>query len=589
MSPDPLTFQILWDRLLAMVEEQARVLVRTAFCSTVREAEDLSFGLFDRQGRMVAQAATGTPGHVNAMAATVVHFLDRFPLATMRPGDHFMTNDPWLASGHQHDLTLVTPAFSAGRAVGLIASTCHQVDIGGRGQTADGGSVFEEGLALPIMRICTDGRLHEDVRVIIRSNVRHPEQVEGDILSMITAGETAAAGLASLLAEFGMTDLDALAAGILDRTETATRAAIRDCPQGSWSRALTLDGFGSPIRLCCRLTIAGDEVLCDFAGSAPALPRGVNLVMNYTAAYAAFGVKCVVAPHLPNNAGALAPIRVSAPLGSVLNVERPWPVAARHIIGQFLPELVMDCLAQAMPGRVPASGASCVWTAQLRGGGGGAHDPRFDAVFFNAGGTGARPTLDGLDATAFPSGIRATASEVVEAIAPIVVWRKELAQGSGGDGCRRGGLGQVVEVATRSGEAFTVFALYDRIRHAAQGRSGGLDGQPGAAWLKSGSALAGLGQQEIPAGDRLCLRLPGGAGFGPPEDRAPALVAVDVADGRIAADHARRVYRVALAADGTLDPEATRTLRATAVIGAACPGLPERLVATPIAEDIEDR
>lgn len=561
MTPDPLTLQVLWDRLLALVEEQARVLVRTAFCSTVREAEDLSFGLFDRRGRMVAQAATGTPGHVNAMAATVVHFLDRFPLATMRPGDHFVTNDPWLASGHRHDLTLVTPVFFRDLVVGLIASTCHQVDIGGRGQTADGTSVYEEGLALPIMRICTNGRLHEDVRVIIRENVRQPDQVEGDILSMITAGETAAAALSALLVEFGLDDIDALAAEILSRTEKAMRDAIRRCPDGSWRSELTLDGFGEPIRLACRLDIAGDEISCDFAGSAPALPCGVNLVLNYTAAYAAFGVKCVVASDLPNNAGGLAPIRITAPRGSVLNVERPWPVAARHIIGQFLPELVMNCLSQALPGRVPADGASCVWTAQLRGGGAGDHDPRFDVVFFNAGGTGARAALDGLDSTAFPSGIRATASEVVESIAPVVIWRKELAPGSGGDGRRRGGLGQVVEVATRSGEPFTVFALYDRIAHAARGRDGGHDGLAGAAWLGSGAPLAGLGRQEVPAGDRLCLRLPGGAGFGAPVEREPELVAADVADGRIDVERARNVYRVSAGQDGQLEMKATALLR----------------------------
>ncbi|MCA0919967.1 hydantoinase B/oxoprolinase family protein [Pseudooceanicola nanhaiensis] len=561
MTHDPLTFQILWDRLLSLVEEQARVLVRTAFCSTVREAEDLSFGLFDRAGAMVAQAATGTPGHVNAMAATVVHFLDRFPLETMKPGDHFMTNDPWLASGHRHDLTLVSPVFHAGRAVALIASTCHQVDIGGRGQTADGTSVFEEGFALPIMRICTDGQLHEDIRLILRENVRHPDQVEGDVLSMITAGETAAAGLCALMTEFGLTDIDALSAGILARTEAATRAAIAKCPDGTWSDSLTLDGFGAPITLNCRLTIAGDSIHADFEGSAPALPRGVNLVLNYTAAYAAYGIKCVVSPELPNNAGALAPIRVSAPIGSVLNVERPAPVAARHIIGQFLPELVMNCLAKAMPGVVPADGASCVWTAQLRG---QVEGQPFDAVFFNAGGMGARHALDGLDATGFPSGIRATASEVVEAIAPIVIWRKDLAMDSGGPGRMRGGLGQVVEVGTRDGSPFTVFALYDRIDHAARGREGGTDGAAGAAWLKSGQPLAGLGQQEVPAGDRLCLSLPGGAGLGTPESREPAAVARDVADGRISAESAQRDYRVVLTPGGDVDDAATRTLRGEA-------------------------
>src|SRR6201987_976283 len=173
--------QIMWSRLIAVVEEQAQTLVRTAFSTTVREAGDLSAGVFDRDGNMLAQAVTGTPGHVNSMAAAVRHFLDAFPLKTMRPGDHYITNDPWLTCGHLHDLTVVSPTFLRGKPVGLFASTVHVVDIGGLGMGPDGRQVYEEGLAVPIMPLAREGRMSEDLLRLVRANVREPRPVEGEI------------------------------------------------------------------------------------------------------------------------------------------------------------------------------------------------------------------------------------------------------------------------------------------------------------------------------------------------------------------------------------------------------------------------
>jgi 5-oxoprolinase (ATP-hydrolysing)/N-methylhydantoinase B len=561
--------QVMWNRLLAVVEEQARTLIGTAFSSTVREAGDLSAGVFDTRGRMLAQAVTGTPGHVNAMAEAVRHFVARFPVAAMAEGDHFITNDPWLSSGHLHDVTVVSPVFMGERVIALFACTCHQVDIGGLGQGPDGRSIHEEGLYIPLMPLARKGVVNEDLLAIIRANVRTPYEVEGDILSYVTSNEASAAQLRLMLAEFGLADLDDLGAHIIERSRQAMVEAIGELPEGRFENRLTIDGYDRPIELKATLTIGEGEIVVDYAGSSPASPHGINVVLNYCKAYSAFGVRCVVAPEVPNNAGSLAPIKVTAPEGSILNVARPRPVSARHIIGQFLPDVVMGCLAKAVPERVPAEGASCVWGAQLRGGPEIGAAPgalaaaaaRYEMLFFNSGGSGARPALDGLSATAFPSGVKAMAIEVVETQGPVVVWKKELRPGSAGAGANRGGLGQTLDIGTADGAPFAISAMFDRINHAARGREGGADGRPGQVGLASGQEIAAMGLQVISGDERVRLDLPGGGGFGDPWTRDPALVAEDVRDELLSADEARAEYGVVIAADGTVDGPATRAER----------------------------
>ena len=326
MSLDPLKRQILWSRLIAVVEEQSRTLMKVAFSPTVREAGDLSAGLFDAHGRMVAQAVTGTPGHVNAMAVAARHFLAVYPPATMQEGDHYITNDPWLVSGHLHDVTVLSPVFRRGRPVAFFACTCHQVDIGGLGMGPDGRSVFEEGLYLPILPLARAGELNHDLIRLIRANVRTPDEAEGDILAYVTANETSAQRLNAMLDEFGLDDIEALAGDILTISETGMRDAIRALPDGTWRNEMRLDGFDSPVDLRVAFTIAGDEIAIDFAGTSTASPRGINLVLNYTRAYASYGVRAAIAPDVPNNEGSLAPVHVDAPVGSILNVEKPAPV-----------------------------------------------------------------------------------------------------------------------------------------------------------------------------------------------------------------------------------------------------------------------
>jgi N-methylhydantoinase B/oxoprolinase/acetone carboxylase alpha subunit len=540
---DEIRFQVIWSNLISIVEEQARTLMRTAFSPVVRDSGDLSAALFDTGGRMLAQARTGTPGHVNSTAAAVPLMLEEIPRDQLEEGDHLITNDPWLASGHLHDITICSPVFQAGKLIGFFACTCHQLDIGGRGQGPDAASVFEEGLAIPVMKLVKKGEVNSDLMNIIRANVRTPGEVEADILSYVAANEVSADTLCQALDKQGLDGLEDIGDRIIERSRASMIEEIRKLPKGKAQNSITLDSFGTPVEITCTLEVTDDGLILDFDGSSPASTRGVNLVYNYTNAYASFGVRCIVGPHIPNNTGSLSTIEVKAPTGSILNVERPWPVCARHIIGQFLPEVVMGCLVKIAPGRVPAEGAACLWGIQLRGGpeidgnfeanetwGQG----RYETLFFNAGGTGARPGLDGLSATAFPSGVRAMPIEVVENNAPIVVWRKELRPGSAGVGQFRGGFGQDIEVSTIDGRPCGLFAMFDRTTVQARGRAGGESGSYGHLKLKSGKTLQPKGLQIIGPDERMVFELPGGGGFGPAEKRDPVSAQEDERAGLLA-------------------------------------------------------
>jgi N-methylhydantoinase B len=538
--------QIMWNRLIAVVEEQAQVMIRTAFSTTVREAGDLSAGVFDLHGRMMAQAVTGTPGHVNSMAESVGHFLKKFPTETMQPGDHYITNDPWLGTGHLHDLTVVTPAFHRGKIVGLFANTAHVIDVGGLGMGPEGRSVFEEGMYIPIVKCFDRGRANETFFDFLRAGTRLPVELEGDVYSLCACNDAAAKRLAEMMAEFGMESLDLLAESIFAASRAATLAEVAKIPRGTYRAEIFSDGYEAPVRLAAAMTIHDSGIRVDFAGTSGLSGRGINVPAAYCRAYSCFGIKVAVAPEIPNNFASLAPFTMAIPEKCILNAPRPFPVSVRHVVGQLLPDLMMGCLAQAIPDRVAAEGSSCLWNPPLRGGGavsGAASElPDFEVITFNSGGTGARPARDGLDGTAFPSGVRTMPVEATENFAPVVFWKKELRPDSGGAGRTRGGFGQVMEISAAGDAEFAVNAIFDRVGHPPKGRFGGGDGAGGVVALKSGAALRTKGFQIVPKGERLVLLLPGGGGMGDAHARHRALVARDVRTGLVSAEAARARY-----------------------------------------------
>ncbi|MEL6478245.1 MAG: hydantoinase B/oxoprolinase family protein [Pseudomonadota bacterium] len=541
MTLSPTRLQVMWNRLLAVVEEQGQALIRAAFSPIVRECGDISAGVFDLQGRMLAQAVTGTPGHINTMAEAVKFLVARFPVAEMAPGDIYMTNDPWIASGHLNDFLLMQPVYHRGAVVGYTACTSHLVDLGGLGMGPEGSDIFDEGLLVPPCKLVSRGEVNALLLDIIKANSREPVANEGDIYALIACCEAGARGLAGMMEEFGLDDLDPLATYIIETSYRGTLAAIAALPKGTWRNRLRVDGYDHPIDLSAALTIAEDHLLLDFAGTAGVVGKGINVPLNYATAYSVFALRCLIGPEIPNNAGALAPFRVTAPKGCILNARPPAPVAMRHTLGQMTPDLVFGCLAQALPDRVPAEGASCMYDLPLRNVPEAAErgDPPFALELVFSGGTGARPGLDGLSATAFPSGVWGSQIETTEAVAPVLFHRRELRPGSGGAGQFRGGLGQRIELSAAEERDLLVFLSVERIAHPARGRAGGGDGATGRIRIgEAGPDLPGKGEFRLRSGEVLIFETPGGGGFGPPEARPPARVQQDLEAGLVEPDAA---------------------------------------------------
>ncbi|MEO1688242.1 MAG: hydantoinase B/oxoprolinase family protein, partial [Pseudomonadota bacterium] len=493
-SRSDVSHQVMWNRLISIVEEQAQALVRTAFSTSVREAGDLSAGVYDTAGRMLAQAVTGTPGHVNAMADAVAHFIRRIGRANMFEGDVYVTNDPWEGTGHLHDITMVTPSFKDGALVGFFACTAHIVDIGGRGFGADANSVYEEGLYLPVMKFAERGEVDRTLIRILRGNVREPDQLVGDMYALATCNEIGHRRLIDMMEEFALADLDGIAAFILDNSRRATLERIAALPRMAADGEMTVDGFDAPITLKVRVSVEEGRILTDFAGTSPVDKKGINCPLVYTKAYCCYALKCAIAPEIPNNHASLAPFEIAAPENTIVNAPHPAPVALRHIVGHFVPDTVYNAFDKIVPGLVPAEGAGCLCNFQV------SLRPRTDApappearrsevLTFNSGGAGARPEHDGLNATAFPSGVMTMPIEATEHAGPVIIWRKELRPGSGGAGRTRGGLGQYMEVGAVEGHEFDIQAMFDRGAHPALGRRGGGPGAPTTIALDDGTPL----------------------------------------------------------------------------------------------------
>ncbi len=559
-----INLQVMWKRLLSVVEEQAQTLVRTAFSTSSREAGDISAGVFDLDGQMLAQAVTGTPGHINSMARSVKHFLDVFPSETMKEGDSYFTNDPWKGTGHLNDLTIVSPTFKDGRMVALFACTSHLVDIGGLGPSSDGKQVYHEGLFIPIMPLAREGVMDEWVLNLVKANVREPVQVEGDIYALVACNETGSSRLLAMMEEYALDDLDALGEHIIETSRQGMADAINALPKGSWSAEMRIDGYEAPIDLKATLTVGDGEILVDFAGSSGVSEFGINCPLCYTEAYTSFGVKCVVGAAIPNNAGTLDAIRVTAPEGTIVNAPHPCAVVARASIGHMLPDVVFGCLHQALPDVVPAEGTSNLWNLKL-GAGHGMTGPETRSPFmmmsFHSGGAGARPRQDGLSATPYPSGVRNVPVEITEAITPLVVWQKEYRENSGGPGRQRGGLGQTMVVANREDGPFGIFATFERVHFPPRGRDGGGEGAKGKLSLTSGDVLRNKGFQPIPKGERLIVEMPGGGGYGDPKSRDPESVAADVRAGFIDHAAAESEYGVVVGEGFDVDQARTDSLR----------------------------
>lgn len=539
---DPVQTEVIWNRLITNLEEQAKTLIRTSFSTILSDSEDLSAGLFDSQGNMIAQANTGTPGHINTMALGVRHFIEKFPESSLEQGDVLISNNAYEISGHLLDVTIVTPVFYKNNLIAYFASTCHVSDIGGRGYNPEGENIYEEGLYIPYMKYYEAGKLNQSLQTIIEANVRAPYEVLGDLRAQVVAQEVAIKRFIDVLEEFNLSEIDTLGKEIIQRSETAMREAISNIPDGRYENEIFTDGVEEPVKIKCSVLVDGDELSVDFAGTSSASSKGVNVCLYYTLAYVTYALKASIAPDIPNNEGSFRPVHVTAPEGSVLNASHPMPTAARHIIGHFAPVCVLGALYEALPDRTIAEGATAIWSTQVYG-----EDSKgkpFSYTFFSNGGMGARPNKDGLSATGFPSGVHGTPVEIVESSSPLVIYQKELLQDSGGSGRYRGGLGQIVSFGIRSNRPFRFPTMFDRENYPANGLAGGKPGSKAETLLNDKITLESKRMYSLKADDVITMKLPGGGGYGDSRQREPELVLQDVVNGYISPEKAKEEYGV---------------------------------------------
>ena len=513
---DGVELEILWSNLIAIVSERAKALQRIAFSPVVREAGDLACALFDRRGRMVAQANTGTPGHINSLAIAGAHLVGRFH-NRVEPGDIIVTNDPWLSAGHFFDITVLTPIFDRDRVIAYIGSTIHHTDIGGYGIGAGARDVHEEGLWIPPLKLYRRGEPCEVLHAMIRSNVRTPDAVLGDLAAQVSSGRAASEHLIGMCRRYQLADIEQVSDEIIRRSEAATRSAIRKLAAGTFTGESRFDVPGGEIvTLRAAVTIDPErgEVGIDFAGSSPQSASGINVVLNYTHAYSTFAVRSCLNPDLPNNTGSLAPIKVTAPQGSILNCTYPSPVNARHVVGMYVPMPILKALYEVMPERVIAEGSGAVWTMQIQGRRQDG-EPFTSSMFNYSGGMGARATKPGPSATCYPTGVAAVPVEILEAVMPIIFDRKELRPNSGGPGASRGGDGQIIQFRMQTDDPWLLNAVPSRLDEGPEGLGGG---QPGAAgrFLVNGKPVREARKLTLAPDDIVLLETPGGGGYGPP-------------------------------------------------------------------------
>jgi N-methylhydantoinase B len=546
---DPVSLEVVWNRLRSIADEQTKALMRASFTPLARDAEDLACGLFDQRGNMIVQSVTGTAGHINSLATGVKHFVREYPPERLAPGDVLVTNDPWKVSGHKHDITTVVPIFHRKRFVGLAGCTCHVLDIGGRILSAEGTDVYEEGLQIPILKLFERGRRNADLFTLIAENVRQPEAVVGDILAHVAGNQVGAAKVREFLDEYGLPDLEDVSRQILDRSEETIRRAIAAVPDGACAFEMFLDGIDTPLTIAVRIEIRGSDVYVDFAGSSPQVGRGINSCYNYTHAYTTYGINTALCPEIPANDGTFRPVHVSVPEGSFLNPIFPAPVAARHLTGHFTATAVWGALSQLVPDRAMADSCSVTIIPFVGTTGEGR---RFMASFFASGGMGARAGKDGIPAKACPSNVSNTPIEVIESTSPLFVRQKAFIPDSGGAGKFQGGAGQAISVQVLSPHPATLSCMFDKVKAPPFGLMGG---QPGRATRVSITGPKGTRSPDpkqktvVEPGEEVTLELAGGGGYGPPAERDPALVLRDVEAGILSRAVAAEVYGVVVEGD----------------------------------------
>jgi len=565
---DPVTLEILWRRLISIVDEADTTVARTAFSSLLRDAHDYTCMFTDRKGRELAQGSFATPGQSGAMALGIKNLVNNLPPDSYGPGDVFITNDPWALAGHLNDVCVMSPIFHKDSLVGFTACVFHHSDIGGR-VSSDNHDVYEDGLFIPFVKLYDGDVLNEAVIEMIRWNVRTPDEVIGDIRSQIAANHVCAQKVCQMLEEYKMDSLDDLADEIIGRTEMSMRSAIEELPDGVYSAEGIVEQMEGKdaVVIKAAVEIKGNSIMVDLDGSSPQVDWGGNVVFNFTYAYVFMAMKSMFDPDIPNNDGCAVPISMKAPEGSVVNCKFPAAVAARMQIGHFLTEIIYRAMAEALPDRVIAASGGTPATMNVFYG--KRHDTSpWHSVIIRGGGMGASSVNDGYYDYIFPANGANTPVEIFESDTPLIVERRQLITDSGGPGKMKGGLGRRVVFRIPDDEyaplpPVSLGIQSGRYRYPPEGLFGGKEGAK-AQFLVNGKSGNPYGLTHLKPGDVVIMDAAGGGGYGNPLERDLELIENDVVDEYVSMQSAKNDYGVVINPDTmNVDVDASEKLRAS--------------------------
>jgi 5-oxoprolinase (ATP-hydrolysing) len=573
LESDPVGLEIMWSRLITVVDEMWSTVCRTAFSLIISEIQDFACELLDASGEPLAHSPRAMPVFNLTLPRAVRALLAKFPAETLLPGDILTTNDSWACAGHLYDVAVVTPVFRDGIVVGLVGTVGHVSDIGGTKDTMRAREIFEEGLQIPPMKLFREGRPNEDLFTIIAENVRNPEQVLGDIHALVSANAVGAQRLVEFMDDYGIRDLRALGKIVQDRAEMAMRSAIRQVPNGVYTSTISNMPLGQRMDFPIKVTVRDDEIEVDFEGAPPQISHSsYNVVYNFTAAHATYPLKCMLTPGVRGNAGCYRPFIVKAPEGSILNCRRPAAVNTRTRVGWYIAPNLFRALAPAMPTQVQAQTGHPV---SVHFHGLGADGRAYNDHIFMGGGQGASNQSDGKSGILWPTSAANTSIELFEARTQVIVLEKAYVTDSGGAGTHRGGLGQVVRFRKRATDGHETFAgLYpEGYGFSYPGLAGGsAGGGVGAALIVAGESTdLGVGRLVgFKSADEIGeLLLAGGAGYGDPRERSYAAIERDIMEGYVTPQGALESYGVILDGEGRIDVAASERERADVGIAVA--------------------
>ena len=571
---DPVTLEILWSRLISIVEESESTLVRTSFSPIVGEADDHAAALLDVNGNILAQTPSGMPAFIGILGHTTRVLLQHFPPDTLKPNDVLTTNDPWICCGHLNDLNLLRPIFYKGKIVAYTANTAHLTDIGGR-NSAESVDLFEEGLRILPSKLYDGGKPNEEIYKFLRANSRVPDQMVGDMNAQLAATEIAERRLVEMLEEYGLDDLEDVASEIQSRTEQVVRERISKLPDGDYYGAVKSDGFDKTLDITVKVSIQGDSIIIDYDGTSPQVPHGINCPLNLTYAESVWPIRVALASDIPTTEGSLKPISVTAPEGTILNPRFPAAVYSRTVVVHNVHAAIFQALSALAPEHLDPrhiqANSGCIWGFRFRGDWtekwkpGWVSGDQFVSSYIGNGGQGATGAKDGQFCMSYPDNCSNMPIEVIENRTPIMFVSKEVTQDSGGAGVYRGGPGQTIKLRVLSDVPIAYASNGDKVNNAPIGLHGGKHGGNGFI-ARNGEPMPARVWNRVEEGDIITHRTPGGGGYGDPQTREPDAVLADVRSGLISLEGARRDYAVAITDDLMLDSDETDRLRAAVQI-----------------------